>query len=69
MTTKPHTMSKTKEYYHDEIERGMKEKAEKLSSCCGVPAKGNGDNDGEDYGICPDCKEHCQYQYLIQTKT
>ena len=29
----------------------------KISECCGAPIP----LDGEDYGICPDCKEHCEY--------
>lgn len=29
----------------------------KISDCCGVPPIGNSD----DYGICPECKEHCDY--------
>jgi hypothetical protein len=33
----------------------------KLSDCCGVPAYSNGDSDTEDIGICPECKEHCEY--------
>lgn len=32
-----------------------------VSNCCGSLPRGNGDNDSEDYGICPDCKEHCEY--------
>lgn len=27
-----------------------------ISDCCGASADGN-----EDYGICPDCKEHCEF--------
>jgi hypothetical protein len=27
-----------------------------ISDCCGASANGN-----EDYGICPDCKEHCEF--------
>lgn len=33
----------------------------KVTNCCGVEAAGNGDNDTEDIGICPSCKEHCEY--------
>lgn len=33
----------------------------KVSDCCGVPAYSNGDSDTEDIGICPECKEHCEY--------
>lgn len=32
----------------------------KLSNCCGAEAYSNGDSGTEDYGICPDCKEHCE---------
>ena len=28
----------------------------KYSSCCGAEA-----GDFEDVGICPDCKEHCEF--------
>ena len=27
-----------------------------ISNCCGAPSYG-----GEDYGICSDCGEHCEY--------
>jgi hypothetical protein len=27
-----------------------------ISDCCGSSAGGT-----EDYGICPDCKEHCEF--------
>ena len=33
----------------------------KISDCCGAEAYSNGDSSTEDYGICPDCKEHCEY--------
>jgi hypothetical protein len=33
----------------------------KVSDCCGEEPRGNGDNDSEDYGICPCCGEHCEY--------
>lgn len=33
----------------------------KVSDCCGAAPIGNGDNDTEDIGICPDCGEHCEY--------
>lgn len=32
-----------------------------LSSCCGAAPRGNGDCDSSDFGICPDCGEHCDY--------
>jgi hypothetical protein len=28
-----------------------------VSDCCGYPEIGN----SSDYGICPECKEHCEY--------
>ncbi len=34
---------------------------EKLSDCCGASAIGNGDNDSIDYGICPECHDHCEF--------
>lgn len=33
----------------------------KISNCCGAPATSNGDCDLEDFGICSDCGEHCEY--------
>lgn len=33
----------------------------KVSDCCGAPAYSNGDSSTEDFGICPDCREHCEY--------
>lgn len=33
----------------------------RISNCCGAPAMSNGDCDFEDFGICSDCKEHCEY--------
>jgi hypothetical protein len=27
------------------------------SNCCGTEAQG-----GEDYGICPECLEHCEFE-------
>lgn len=33
----------------------------KVSDCCGCPAYSNGDGSTEDYGLCPDCGEHCTY--------
>jgi len=32
-----------------------------VSSCCGAEPRGNGDCDSSDFGICPDCKDHCEY--------
>ena len=34
----------------------------KTSNCCGAePRMIHGDGDTEDIGICPDCREHCDY--------
>lgn len=33
----------------------------KVSNCCGTPPKHYEDFDTEDFGFCPDCKEHCEY--------
>lgn len=33
----------------------------KISNCCGASPKSNGDCDTEDFGICPECREHCEY--------
>jgi hypothetical protein len=27
-----------------------------VSNCCGAPSYG-----GEDYGICPECHDHCEF--------
>jgi hypothetical protein len=35
----------------------MKNITMKISNCCGA-----GDLVYEDYGICPDCKEHCEFE-------
>ena len=32
-----------------------------ISNCCGAYPKSNGDNDSSDYGICPECGEHCEF--------
>ena len=32
-----------------------------ISNCCGVPSKSNGDGNTSDIGICPECREHCEY--------
>lgn len=34
-----------------------------VSNCCGASPKSNGDTDTMEFGICPDCKEHCEYVY------
>lgn len=34
-----------------------KHKMEEVSDCCGASAVMNSD----DIGICPECKEHCEY--------
>ena len=35
----------------------------KVSECCGASPASYGDNDSDsmDWGICPVCKEHCEY--------
>jgi hypothetical protein len=33
----------------------------KSSNCCGAANKSNGDSDYAEYGICPSCKEHCEF--------
>ncbi len=32
-----------------------------ISNCCGAPNRSNGDTDFGEFGICPDCKEHCEF--------
>lgn len=32
-----------------------------ISDCCGAEVYSNGDCDTSDFGICPECKEHCEY--------
>lgn len=32
-----------------------------ISQCCGAAPKSNGDGSTDDYGICPDCGDHCIY--------
>jgi hypothetical protein len=33
----------------------------RLSDCCGAEPFCNGDNDSLDFGICPECGEHCEF--------
>jgi hypothetical protein len=33
-----------------------------LSDCCGAEPYSNGDGSSEDYGICPECRDHCTYE-------
>ena len=33
----------------------------KYSSCCGAEPRSWGDNDTADFGICPECRDHCEY--------
>ena len=40
---------------------------EGISSCCGAEPSGNGDNDSRDYGVCPDCGDHCEYEQKCET--
>ena len=32
-----------------------------ISNCCGAANKSNGDTDYAEFGICPECKEHCEF--------
>ena len=32
-----------------------------LSSCCGAKPASNGDSDSIDFGLCPDCHDHCEF--------
>ena len=41
----------------------------KTSNCCGAEPVSNGDTDTEDFGICPECLEHCIYEEEIKTET
>lgn len=36
------------------------EGSQKISSCCGHPPIGA----SEDMGMCPECKEHCEYEAI-----
>ncbi len=37
---------------------------ELLSTCCGAGGLGNiHEFDGEHYGLCASCKEHCDFEY------
>lgn len=33
-----------------------------ISNCCGALNRSNGDNDFAEFGICPDCGEHCEFE-------
>ena len=35
-----------------------------LSDCCGAEAYSDGDGSTEDYGICPECHDHCTYEKI-----
>ncbi len=41
-------------------------RVKKYSNCCGASPVSNGDCDTADLGICPDCKEHCDYETEAQ---
>lgn len=32
-----------------------------VSECCAVSPVGNGDMDSTDIGICPECKDRCEF--------
>lgn len=34
----------------------------KVSNCCGARPRSNGYCDSSDLGICPECREHCEYE-------
>jgi hypothetical protein len=37
---------------------------ELLSTCCGAGGMGNiHEYDGEHYGLCARCKDHCEFEY------
>jgi len=51
------------------MEKGYKECPEckgygsfTTSTCCGSEPFSNGDGSTADYGICPECGEHCDYE-------
>jgi len=33
-----------------------------VSNCCGASNRSNGDNDFSEFGICPECGEHCEFE-------
>ena len=37
-----------------------------FSTCCGAKPKSNGDSDTEDLGVCPDCKDMCDYEDVYE---
>jgi hypothetical protein len=41
----------------------------KITDCCGAEPLSNGDNDTMDYGICPECGEHCEYIDVYEDET
>ena len=41
--------------------------AELLSTCCGVGGLGNiHEYDGEYYGLCAKCKDHCEFEKEVE---
>lgn len=34
----------------------------KTSNCCGAANVSNGDTDFAEFGICPECRENCQFE-------
>lgn len=32
-----------------------------VSHCCGAPPISNGDCDSTDFGLCPECHDHCEF--------
>ena len=52
--------TRIRNYASEELGDELSDNGE-VSSCCGSSPRGNGDSDSSDYGICPDCGDHCEY--------
>ena len=61
-------MKLTKEEHEAWEKKYLKEQQNKpqglLSNCCGASSKG-----GEDYEICSECGEHCEYYFNEEDET
>ena len=57
----PQNLIKMKTYEKNEDKNPQDQNFEVVSNCCGAAPISNGDNDSTDFGICPDCGEHCDY--------
>lgn len=58
--------TKTKRYATDEEADNIPESP--LSNCCGTPSRGT-TMDGpsyDDLGLCPECRDHCDYGYYAE---